>query len=696
MNGVILWLPGKTALTPSPAPKAEKSILKKGPVQATLSQDLRAPLPPEAGAGPLLKVNNRLTDLDMEVVEISSSQAWEGALQEITQAGICGLDLETTGLDPLSSRARLAQLSLPSGRVYVADLWALAREGASPLQDLGQLSERSEIKKVGHNLKFDLGFIQASWGRRLKMVNLFDTMLASQVCWAGLYTLQKAPRATKFPWKKETPEHNLKALAREHLGIDLPKDLQVSNWGADTLSSEQKAYAARDARVLLPLHDILLELLQKNNLEHIAELEFKALPSVIELELTGLPLDIQACRLMMEQKKTQAQEIAQNLQAEAQKAGFEPRRKKGKKYSPLLNPSSSQDVLAYLQAQGHTISSTGEAALKELAQAGCSWAGDLLQYRRLARQEKFLKDWLDKLSPIDSRLHPGYFQLSTASGRFSSRAPNAQQIPKRGEDGQAMRKLFKAPPGKKLIKADFSGIELRIMACLSQDKTMIEAFQSGQDLHKLTASKLAGVPVDQVTKSQRQSAKSANFGLIYGVSAPRFMENAKNEYGIEMSLEEAEKIRSTFFSTYPGVAAFHQRQKDSKNLPKTHFFHYTEWGGFKARSLVCTHTIAGRKRVWAWKDGRSLARDTELYNSPSQGTGADLLKAVMAEVYSSLPEEVKMIGSVHDELILEAPEALAQDMASLLLEIMRRVGSELLSPVPVDAEVEVLSSWGGD
>ena len=701
MNGVILWLPGETVLTPSLAPKAEKSILKKRPFQATLSQDLKASLPPEPGvraddAGSLLKVNNRLTDLDMKVVEISSPQAWEEALQDITQAGICGLDLETTGLDPLSSRARLAQLSLPSGRVYVADLWELGRERASPLQDLGRLLEMSNVKVVGHNLKFDCSFIQASWGRRLKMVNLFDTMLASQVCWAGLYTLQKAPRATKFPWKKVNPEHNLKALAREHLGIDLPKDLQVSNWGADTLSSEQKAYAARDAGALLPLHDILQELLQKNNLEHIADLEFRALPSVIELELQGLPLDTQACKSMMELKKTQAQEIAQSLQAEAQKVGFEPRRKKGKKYSPILNPDSSQDVLAYLQAQGHTISSTKEEDLKELAQAGCSFAGDLLQYRRLARQEKFLEDWLLKLSPIDSRLHPGYFQLSTKAGRFSSRAPNAQQIPKRGEDGQAMRRLFKAPPGKKLIKADFSGIELRIMACLSQDKTMIEAFQSGQDLHKLTASRLAGVPVDQVTKPQRQSAKSANFGLIYGVSAPRFRENAKNEYGIDMSLEEAEKIRSTFFSTYPGVAAFHQRQKAAKNLPKTHFFHYTEWGGFKARSLVCTHTIAGRKRVWAWKDGRSLARDTELFNSPSQGTGADLIKAIMGEIYSSLPEEVKIIASVHDEIILEAPEALAQDMASLLLATMRRVGSDLLAPVPVDAEVEVLDSWGGD
>ena len=679
MSGVILWLPGRTspASQPKEGAPSDRSEPKKRPFsQATL------PEAEEPNLSSFVHLSN--------VINIATQEAWASALQEVEAAGIFGLDLETTGLDPLSCRARLAQLSLPSGHVYVADLWKLE----APLQDLGQLSERSDIKKVGHNLKFDLAFIQASCSRRLHMSNLFDTMLASQVCTAGIYRLEKAAKATKNQWKQVQPEQSLQVLAERHLGLSLSKELQASNWGAGTLSQEQIAYAARDAGVLLPLHSILQELLQKNELEGIAELEFRALPSVIELELQGLPLDAPACRQLLKQKKAQAQAIAQGIQEEAQKAGFEPRRKKGKKYSPLLNPASSQDVLTFLQAQGYKIGSTKEEDLKELSQAGCSFAGDLLQYRRLARQGKFLEDWLLKLSPVDDRLHPGYFQLATRAGRFSSKAPNAQQIPKRGEDGQAMRKLFKAPPGKKLIKADFSGIELRIMARLSQDKTMIEAFQNGQDLHKLTASRLAGVPLNQVTKAQRQSAKSANFGLIYGVSAPRFRENAKNEYGIGMSLEEAEKVRDTFFSTYPGVASFHLWQKTSKRYPKNHFFHNAE-RGFYSSPLVCSSTLAGRKRVWGWKDGRTLARDTELYNSPSQGTGADLLKAVMSEVYSSIPDEVKMIGSVHDELILEAPEALAQDMASLLLGIMRRVGSELLSPVPVDADVEVLDSWGG-
>ena len=291
-------------------------------------------------------------------------------------------------------------------------------------------------------------------------------MLASQVCWAGYDSLQRAKKATKNLWVTKAPEQTLKALAERHLGMSLSKEYQASNWGADTLSPEQKAYAARDAAVLLPLHDILQELLQKNKLEQIAE-----------LELQGLPLDTQACRVMMEQKKAQAQTIAQSLQAEAQKAGFEPRRKKGKKYSPLLNPASPQDVLAFLQSLGHNVKATREEDLKELARTGCSWAGDLLQYKKASKIVDFLEKWLLKLSPIDSRLHGQYFQLSTRAGRFSSRDPNIQQIPKRGEEGLAIRRLFRAPPGKKLVKADLSGIELRIMARLSQDRTMIEAFQ---------------------------------------------------------------------------------------------------------------------------------------------------------------------------------------------------------------------------
>lgn len=300
----------------------------------------------------------------------------------------------------------------------------------------------------------------------------------------------------------------------------------------------------------------------------------------------------------MEQKKSQAQGIAQSLQTEAQRAGFQPKPKKGKKYTHLLNPDSSQEVLAYLQSQGHEIRSTKEQDLNELASSECSFADNLLQYRRLSHQVAFLEDWLLKLSPIDGRLHASYFQIQAATGRFSSRDPNAQQIPKRGEDGQAIRKLFKAPPGKKLIKADLSGIELRIMARLSQDKTMIEAFQAGQDLHKLTASKISGLPIEQVTKTQRQGAKAVNFLLFYGGQPELLQRRAKETYGVTMSLEEAKEAHKTFFQTYPGVSRFHEKQRNLKRLPKTHFLHNHK-RGFFVRQWVCTKTLQGRKRIWA-------------------------------------------------------------------------------------------------
>ena len=296
----------------------------------------------------------------------------------------------------------------------------------------------------------------------------------------------------------------MRALARRHLGIEMDKSFQISDWGSGTLSSEQIEYAAKDAEVLLPLHNILTDLLKKNRLEHVADLEFRALPAVVEIELAGLPIDTQAALALMEAKSLQAQELVRELQDEALKNGFAPRTKKGKKPQMLLNLCSRLDVLEYLKHQGHNAISTKEDDLKTL---NFSWTDRLLRYRRVFRQKKFLEDWLLKVSPVDGRLHAQYFQCSTVSGRFSSRGPNAQQIPKRGEDGMAMRRLFRAPAGRKLVKADFSGIELRIIACLSKDPTMIAAFQEGQDLHRLTASSIAGIPLEDAVDFQTSRPK---------------------------------------------------------------------------------------------------------------------------------------------------------------------------------------------
>lgn len=629
---------------------------------------------------------------DSEIIIIKDMTAWTEVLREVRDANICGLDLETTGLDPLVDRVRLIQLAI-KGKVFVADILSL---GTSILNDLADLMEDGGVKKVIHNAKFELSMIQASQGRRLRSKNIFCTMLASQVCWSGYYVLIPAPKAIKFPWKRSRTDHSLKALVKRHLGLELDKSYQTSDWSSNVLSMEQMQYAAKDAEVLLPLHGILNELLRINRLEDVAELEFQTLAPVVEIELSGLPIEGKATLDMMDNKSAQSQKLMQELQDDAQRNGFKPRPKKGKKPNDLINPGSRIDVLGYLNFLGYQAVSTKEDDLKAL---GCPWADKLLKYRRISRQKKFLEDWLLRTSPVDGRLHAQYFQLSTVSGRFSSRKPNAQQIPKRGEDGLAMRRLFKATPGRMIVKADFSGIELRIMAKLSGDKTMIEAFKAGQDLHKLTASKLSGVPLEQVSKEQRQAAKSANFGLIYGASAGRFQAAAKEEYGINMTLEDAERIRQAFFSTYRGVKIWHEGQKVSKYRPKKHYFHDIEHSYF-SRQLISSRTILGRKRIWGWFKQNTLAKETELFNSPSQGTGADLIKSVMVELYEILlsegHDEIRMIGSIHDELLLEGPETQAQKMAEILKDVMKKVGSELLDPVPVDAEVTISTTWGGD
>ncbi|NLI99291.1 MAG: hypothetical protein GKC09_09330 [Methanosarcinales archaeon] len=631
-------------------------------------------------------------EAESEIIMIKDMIGWAAALKEVRDLGLCGLDLETTGLDPLVDRVRLIQLAI-KGKVFVADILSL---GPSIMNDLADLMEDGQVKKVIHNAKFELSMIQASQARRLRPKSIFCTMLASQVCWSGYYVLIPAPKAVKFPWKRSRTDHSLKALSKRHLGLELDKSCQTSDWGSKHLSREQVEYAAKDAEVLLPLYEILSELLRMNRLEEVAELEFKTLAPVVEIELSGLPIEGKATLALLDSKTAQSKEVLHELQDEAMRNGFKPRPKKGKKHSDLINPGSRMDVLGYLNFLGYKAVSTREEDLKAL---GCPWANKLLRYRRVSRQKKFLEDWLIRTSPVDGRLHAQYFQMATVSGRFSSRKPNAQQIPKRGEDGLAMRRLFKATPGRMIVKADFSGIELRIMAKLSGDKTMIEAFKAGQDLHKLTASKLAGVPLEQVTKEQRQAAKSANFGLIYGASASRFQAAAKEEYGVNMTLEDAERIRQTFFSTYRGVKIWHDGQKISKYRPKKHYFHDVEHGYF-SRPLICSTTILGRKRVWGWFKQNTLAKETELFNSPSQGTGADLIKSVMVELYEILSsgghEEIRMIGSIHDELLLEGPEIRAQEMAQILKDVMKKVGNKILDPVPVDAEVTISTSWGGD
>lgn len=298
-------------------------------------------------------------------------------------------------------------------------------------------------------------------------------------------------------------------------------------------------------------------------------------------------------------------------------------------------------------------------------------------------------------TPGDGRIHPQYFQIQASTGRISSRNPNAQQIPSTGEHAAAVRDLFLPASGKRFVRADFSGIELRIMACLSGDRAMQEAFRDGADLHRLTASRICKALPEQVTGCQRKAAKIMNFLLIYGGSARTLQWRALSDYGIFMSAEEAEKARDSFFQTYEGVRVWQEARVQEMSYTVQHHFHDCVQGFFSL-PLTCAFTAMGRRRVWPRFGTGIRASRFQIFNTPCQGTGADLIKLVMCEVLDRISsQEARIIGSVHDEVLLEVPEERAPEHARMLKEIMERIGSELLHPVPVKAEAEVLGSLAG-
>ena len=640
------------------------------------------------------------------ITEIESLQSWDRAIQEIKACRICGLGIKTTGPDPLAQRIRLIQTALPDNRIYIADLIDLG-ERELILGDLVKLLEDKEVKKVIYNANFELSFIRASQSRRLNPKNIFDILLASQLCWSGYYDLAPS-KSKKNPWRKRVPDHSLEALAERHLDVILERggqdsdgsifecdrsDPSLNQMSEQIDGQKQVDYSADRVKVLLPLHTIFQVLIEKNHLEKIADLEFRTISPVVEMELSGICFDCEAAKALISEKESQLVEVFINLQAEAKANGFHSLPSESKKPCDYFNPESREDIIRYLQSQGFSIASTRADVLKELAGRGCIFAEELQRYRQISHELVFLENWLKRTHSADGRIHSTYYQLKSATGRLCSCRPNAQQIPSRGDDAAAMRKLFKAAPGKMFVKADFSAIELRIMAYLSGDETMRSALQEGQDLHKLTASRVSGLPLEQVTREQRQAAKTINFLLIYGGSAQTLQWRALSDYGNFISLDEAEEARNRFFAAYPGIKQWQEKQIAEMSFTVRHYFHNCIYGTFEM-PLTCTFTALGRRRVWPRFGVGIRASKFQLFNTPCQGTGADLIKLVMCEMYDKLQsEDARIVGSIHDEIVLEVPEDEAEYYASLLCEVMNRVGSEMLYPVPVTSSTEISSSW---
>lgn len=581
--------------------------------------------------------------LTVEYILVQSVEQLNEVVPRLAASKVLAVDTETTSLDPLTGQIRLLQLAIAHHPVIVVDFFALGQAEREPLK---QLLQGSAVK-VAHTWKFDWKFLKQA-GLEPQGI-LFDTLLASQLL-AG----------------NASGKHSLKDLSDRYLGIELDKEYQSSNW-AGKLNPEQLAYAARDVAVLLPLREVLKRHLAEAQMVQAALLEFQAIPAVAAMELNGMLLDQVQWATLATEMELERDRIGQTLHqllknSDSGQTSLFPE-------FDTLNLDSNQQVLQALRSQGIPLRRTSKWALRPLAEQ-YPVVQTLLEYRKVSKAISAFGTALPKhIHPATGRLHPTYWQIGAATGRFSCSDPNLQQIPR----DKGMRCCFVPAPSHRLIIADYSQIELRIVAEISGDRRMTEAYQQGEDLHQLTASLVAGKSMDEVTKGERQAAKAINFGLIYAMSAAGLKRYAKSTYGVEMSDEEAETFRDRFFQAYRGVARWHDE------------FRRTLYGS----ESWTTRTLSGRLRWW-----REKPTLPEFLNAPVQGTSADITKQALAMLPAALQEiGVLLIGTVHDEILLECPEVIAKDVAHLLQTTMEAAGTKFLQQVPVVAEVKVAGSW---
>lgn len=630
----------------------------------------------------------------MDIRRITDLATLDEAREQIFCAPVVGIDFETTGLDPLVNRIRLVQIACQAEdgdtAIWVVDAFQV---GGPVLQEfLAEVFAQESIVKVIHNAKFEIGFLRQFVGRRLKISKVFDTMLASQLITAGYFVMEYSKLAKSL--KRKYPNHKLSDLARRLLGRSLDKVEQVSDWSAPDLTEAQIRYAALDAAILLDIYPILAGLLEKNRLTKVAAIEFATLPAVVEKELHGLPFDAPSARTLLKTLETEVGDRKARLDEIVLALGLRFPQKKGSSHK-VFNPMSSRHVQRIFAVMNVDLKDTREETLQTLAAGGNTFAAELADYLKLYKRAGFVKGWLQDQHPADDRIHTEYVQIQrNNTGRFSSRNPNLQQIP----GATKFRSLFKAPPGRKIVDADYAAVELRIAAAITGETRMIRAFCEGADLHRQTAAIVSGKAPGEISKVERNQAKATNFGLIYGCGANTLTVQARSSYGVEITLAQAERFRTKFFAHYPRIKEYHRKRCRPENQVVQHW-RYTPERGFYSVNIVGTRTRSGRLRIWPTNHNATQARFTDLANTPVQGTGADVLKIALARVYAALLakewDDVWLIGSTHDEIMLEAPEDKAAEAAELLVAEMQAAGAELITTVPIVAEVEILDSLPG-
>jgi DNA polymerase-1 len=585
---------------------------------------------------------------------ILDEAAFESWLAELETAEAFAFDTETTSLDYMRAQIVGVSFAVEPGRaayVPVAHCYPGAPDQLSRdfvLARLKPLLEDARRPKIGHHLKYD-AHVLANHDIALRGID-FDTMLES-------YVLNST--ATR---------HDMDSVARKYLGVETIHYEDVAGKGAKQIGFDEVAleqagpYAAEDADITLQLHaELWPRLGAAGELERVyKEIERPLVPVLVAMESTGVLLD-------PDMLATQSRELGDAM-AELEQRAHEAA---GGVFN-IGSPKQLQEVLFErlgLPVLGKTPKgqpSTAENVLQELAET-YELPRLVLDYRGLAKLKSTYTDKLPtQINPDTGRVHTSYHQAVAATGRLSSTDPNLQNIPIRTAEGRRIRKAFVAPDGWRLVAADYSQIELRIMAHLSGDEGLINAFRDDQDIHRATAAEVFETAPGAVTQDQRRSAKAINFGLIYGMSAF----GLARQLGIERG--EAQDYVNLYFARYPGVKAYMEQTRE------------------RAREDGYVETVFGRRLYLPEISSRNVQRrqyaERSAINAPMQGTAADIIKRAMIGVQDWLAEEsldARLIMQVHDELILEVPGGELERVTAGLTKIME-AAAELDVPLRVD------------
>ncbi len=580
-------------------------------------------------------------------------------VEKLSQTRLFALDTETDSLDYMSANLVGLSFALENGEAAYLPLRLdylgapKTLEKTTALSALKPILENAEIKKTGQNIKYDLTILARN-GINVQGV-AFDTMLESYVL-------------------NSTGRHNMDDLSKRYLGHQTIHFEDIAGKGKNQLTFNQipleqaAEYAAEDADVTMKLQQILWTKLQEEPslVTLFEEMELPLLSALSRMERTGVLIDSDA--LFM-----QSNEIAARLTALEEQA-YE---LAGQKFN-LASPKQLQEILfdklglPVLQKTPKGAPSTNEDVLEELAYSH-ELPKVLVEHRGLSKLKSTYTDKLPQMVNAQTgRVHTSYHQAVTATGRLSSSDPNLQNIPIRNEEGRRIRQAFIAREGYSVMAADYSQIELRIMAHLSNDQGLIQAFAQGKDIHRATAAEIFGVPQDEVTSEQRRNAKAINFGLIYGMSAF----GLSRQLGIPRA--DAQKYMDLYFQRYPGVQHFMNDIRE------------------KAKAQGYVETLFGRRlylpEINSNNSMRRKGAERVAINAPMQGTAADIIKRAMIKLDEFIRNDpdIEMIMQVHDELVFEVRSEKVEFYRPLIKQYMETAANLV---VPLIVEVGVGKNW---